>query len=140
MTKTVYFTTGNLHKFEVAKMFFGTALNIEQIDLDIDEVQSDDQDYVAKLKTQKAFDILQKPVFTEDVGYYVDKYSKFPGVMTKYVVSGLGIDGIKQIVNENDTGYFLGIFAYKDRDREFLVSGKIHGHFTYWTKNIRLEK
>lgn len=51
--------------------------------------------------------------------------------MTKHVVSGLGIDGLKQIIKENDGGYFLGIFAYKDAEREFVVTEKIHGHFTY---------
>lgn len=129
--KTLYFATGNEKKMEVAKKYLGQYFNLQQADIDVDEVQSDDQEYVAIKKVRSAFEILQKPVIVEDVGYYINKYHNFPGVMTKYVINGLGIDGIKQIINENDEGYFLGIFAYKDVEREFTVVEKIHGHFTY---------
>lgn len=129
--KTLYFATGNESKIALARDYLGKYFDLQQADIDIDEIQSDNQEYVALKKVRSAFEILKKPVMVEDVGYYADKYNNFPGVMTKYVINGIGVEGIKQIIKENDRGYFLGIFAYKDFEREFTVIEKICGHFTY---------
>lgn len=126
----LHFLTTNKGKFERASKFLQPEFELQNLDIEVDEPQHEDQQYVAMKKTEQAFDIVKKPVFTQDSGYYISKYNNFPGVITKNVVFGLGKDGIAKIIDENDEGYFQTTFAYKDSKNSFTLTAKIDGKFS----------
>lgn len=128
--KKIYFATTNIYKLKYAQKFMENIINIEDVKLNIDEPQSLDQEYVACCKVNKAFEVLKKPVFCEDVGLYMEKYNSFPGVLTAYVVSGIGINGIKNLINEGDLAFYKAVIAYKDSDCNFTCETIMKGKLT----------
>lgn len=128
--KKLYFATGNAVKITRAKTHLANLYEVETIDLDTVEPQTLDQEYVAKFKVQEAFKQLKQPVFAEDVGVYIEKYNSFPGVITKFVLQGIGLDGIKKLINEGEPAYYKMILAYTDGKNEFTVSSTMKGRLT----------
>lgn len=126
----LYFCTENKTKLKLALKLLQPEFEIENINIPIDEPQSDDQQYVATKKTEQAFNIIKKSLFTQDWGCYISKYNNFPGVITKNVVYGLGKYGLAKIIDENDDGYFQTTFAYKDDIKSFVLTAKIMGKFS----------
>lgn len=126
----LYFCTENKTKLKRALKLLQPEFEIENVNIPIDEPQSDDQQYVAIKKTEQAFNIIKKPLFTQDWGCYISKYNNFPGVITKNVVYGLGKYGLAKIIDENDDGYFQTTFAYKDDINSFVLTAKIMGKFS----------
>ena len=89
--KKLCFATSNPFRLSSAQTYFKDKFDIEGIKLNIDEPQTLDQEYVAKYKVNKAFEILRKPVFCEDVGLYIEKYNDFPRVLTAFILKGIGV-------------------------------------------------
>lgn len=81
------FLTGNAVKFELAQRVFNSyGLPLVQMTLDLPEVQSLDVVEVASLAAEDGARQLEGlPVFTSDVGYYIEALNGFPGPMIKFV-------------------------------------------------------
>jgi non-canonical purine NTP pyrophosphatase (RdgB/HAM1 family) len=126
----INFVTTNPFKLEAAKLHLEPALQIEGIKLDLIEPQSNDQEYVAKHKIEQAFNLVKKPVMVEDLGVYIEKYNQFPGILTKFILSGIGIEGIEKLIEEGEPAYYKSTIIYKDEKCEFLVSHKMKGVLT----------
>ncbi|HBL98764.1 TPA: hypothetical protein DDZ86_03920 [Candidatus Dependentiae bacterium] len=112
--KTLYFATGNPGKFSDVKRFielYAPHITLEQFSEDIPEIQSYDQKAVARAKALYAWQHLQKPVLVDDAGIYFERYTLFPGVLTKYVYKGLGVEGIRRLFEPGDRAYFLLYFV-----------------------------
>ena len=81
--KILYFITGNKGKFLEAKQ------KLQQKDLGYPEIQAESLNDVALqgvLHIQKKF---KKPFILEDAGLFIETLHGFPGVYSKYVVSGV---------------------------------------------------
>jgi len=128
--KKIYFSTGNPFKLKNAKKHLGDIFDVHGIDLHTPEPQSLDQKYVAEYKLREAFEKLNSPVFVEDLGLYINKFNQFPGVITAYVLKGIGLDGIKKLINENEPAFYQTTVAYKDENLEIFVTTKMEGHLT----------
>lgn len=79
----LYFVTGNKGKVEEAMSILG--LPIQIADIDLDEVQSLDPEYVIRKKVEAAYSVLRKPVFVDDVSLHVEAWEGFPGPLVKHV-------------------------------------------------------
>lgn len=115
--KNILYVTSNNGKFlEVERYVKRCAphINLIRVDLDIEEIQSMNLHAVAMDKAQKAWNQLRVPLLIDDAGIYFNRWHKFPGVLTKFVVQGLGMDGIKRLIDEGDTGYFQLWLVYAD--------------------------
>lgn len=129
--KKLYFLTGNKTKLARIQRILSSYLDIENINIEVDEPQSNDQAYVAITKANEGFKIIKKPLFAQDCGFYISKYNSFPGVYTKSLVDGIGIKGLAKLIDEGDEGYYQTTFAYKDDDNEFCVSTKVYGTYSF---------
>ncbi len=138
MIKNIYFATGNEVKLKDAQKRIGTDIVLKQAKLEIVEPQSLDQEYVCMQKTREAFKILNKPVFCEDSGLYIKKYNNFPGVLTKFVLKGIGLGGIEKLIEEDEPAYYFDVIVYKDAEREFIVSTKQNGRLTKKNKSKKI--
>lgn len=126
----INFVSTNPFKIKRAKENFEPEIKVEGVGLELIEPQSNDQEYVARYKADQAYDLIKKPVIVEDVGIYIKKYNDFPGILTKYILSGIGIDGIEKLIEEGEPAFYKSTFAYKDSEREFIVSCVMEGTLT----------
>lgn len=102
----IRYVTGNSYKFAtVARYLECCAPEIKLISAsgyDLDEIQNSDQRIVALDKARKAWNLIKKPLLVDDDGIYFEKYHDFPGVFTKYIYEGLGVDGLYTLVEQGD--------------------------------------
>lgn len=85
MQKLVY-VTGNKGKFLSAQLALEKFnIELEQVELDIPEPQSDSIEDVAIAKAKLAYEKLQKPLFVNDSGWFVTALNGFPGPYMKYI-------------------------------------------------------
>jgi XTP/dITP diphosphohydrolase len=115
--KHLFYVTSNSGKFAEVEQFLkrhAPEIALTRVDMDIPEIQSMDQQAVAIDKAQKAWNKLKSPLLIDDAGIYFDRWNQFPGVLTKYVFQGLGMEGVKRLIDAGDTGYFALWLVYVD--------------------------
>lgn len=132
--KTIAYVTSNNGKFlEVQRYLQRHApdINLIRANVDIEEMQSMDQHAIALDKAQKAWDQLKTPLLIDDAGIYFNRWHEFPGVLTKFVCKGLGMDGIKRLIDDGDTGYFKLWLVYADEQGIlYPFEGRCDGQLT----------
>ena len=125
------YVTGNNGKFEEVRNFLAqekSPIELEQKSLPIFEIQSLDQKAVALDKARQAYAILKKPLIVDDAGIYFPKYNSFPGVFTRFVYDGIGMEGTFKLVNPGDTMYFLLYLVFIDaHGTEHVFEGRSDG-------------
>lgn len=85
--KKLVFVTGNPRKFLSAENFFKKSeYELVQKPLEITEIQSESIEEIAKDKAEKAFKVLQKPLFVNDTGWYIEALRGFPGPFMHFMV------------------------------------------------------
>ena len=115
--KTILYVTSNNGKFLEVERYIKRhvpEINLVQANIDIEEIQSMDQYAVAMDKAQKAWDQLKAPLLIDDSGIYFNRWHQFPGVLTKFIYKSLGMDGLKRLIDEGDTGFFRLWLVYAD--------------------------
>ncbi len=91
---------------------FAPNLTLTPVSIDFVEPQITNQVEIALSKAKQAYQIYQKPLLVDDVGFYISKYNNFPGTVTGIVSRGLGFEGIKRLYDEGDTGYLRIVMVY----------------------------
>lgn len=135
MKKEIYYVTSNDGKFEEVSMYlkdrtFSPA--VIQARIELDEIQSYDQQHIALDKARQAWNHIKKPVLVDDSGIYFDKYHKFPGTMTKFLYKGVGMKGVLKLVEPGDKAHFLLSLVYCDGPESFEVfEGRCDGHVVF---------
>lgn len=119
--------TGNKGKVEELEDILKIPLEIA--DIDIDEVQSMDLEYVSKRKTEEAFKILKKPVITDDVGVFIEVWNNFPGPFVKYANQILGLKKILNLLkNEKNRNVIVrSAVSYHDGKKIHTFIGEVKG-------------
>ncbi len=77
----LYFITGNVHKFSEAKKVLQ---DIEQVNFDLDEIQSMDSKEIIAHKLKQAMLKHNGPLFCEDVSLCISSFNGFPGPLVKW--------------------------------------------------------
>lgn len=116
-TTRIAFVTGNAGKFATAREHLASlGVELEQVALDLDEIQSSSVQEVALHKAQQAFRVLRQPVIIEDSGFYIDELNGFPGPSVKFVIKSLGAEGIARLADQTATRtcHFQGVLVYID--------------------------
>lgn len=105
----MYYATSNSDKFETVFQYLernAPHIILKPCTQDFPEIQSYDQKAVALDKARQAWEFLKKPVLVDDAGIFFEKYRDFPGVLTKYVYRGIGLDGLRKLVVPGDKATF----------------------------------
>lgn len=128
---TITFVTGNKVKLQEAQRFISIE-NVKVVGekLELLEIQSLNQKEVVSHKARQAFNALNKPVLVDDTGFYIDAYSGFPGTLTKYVNSSLGIEGLTKLYEEGQVGHFLTLVCFFNGEKEVMAEGILNGKLT----------
>ncbi|MFW9894179.1 MAG: RdgB/HAM1 family non-canonical purine NTP pyrophosphatase [Candidatus Thorarchaeota archaeon] len=132
---TIYFVTGNTHKFNEGLEFFTNAnvsFKLRQKDIETVEIQAKTLKDVALFKLNSVKPKIESSFFIEDAGFFVDIPLKgFPGVYSSYVLNTIGNEGILRLINdfENTKAHFSAIISlyFKPLDTIKLFEGIVSG-------------
>ena len=131
MKKIVYYVTSNVAKFEEVQEFLAQHhcphLELRHESIDLQEIQTLDQQFLARDKARKAWEVLKKPVLIDDGAIYFARYNNFPGPLAKFVAQGLGFEGLKRIIDDGDRATRVLFLAYCDGNEPVLFEGRSEG-------------
>lgn len=128
--KDLVFATTNKGKVEEAHAILGVPVEIAQLELD--EVQSMDMEYVSKRKTEAAYQILKRPVITDDVGVFIEAWNGFPGAFAKFLLDSVGNNKILELLkNETNRNVIVkSALGYHDGSSVHVFIGEVKGVLT----------
>ena len=118
------YVTGNYGKyFAMKRRLDNQGIDIEWAELETDEPEVDDVAVVSKEKARQAYDILQKPCFVMDSGFYVEAYPGkpgYPGAMVKRSGVAENVEALLDAMRgvENRRCKFMDCLTFYD-GREF---------------------
>jgi XTP/dITP diphosphohydrolase len=125
--KKLFIATQNKDKLREAEAIL--KIPIEAVDINIDEPQSLDLEYVVKKKVEEAYRILKKPVIVDDVSFEIEAWNGFPGPLIKFLLSTVGnkklLELLKNEKNRNVTA--LGAVGYHDGKKAYTFIGEVRG-------------
>ena len=124
MTRELYYVTGNTGKFGEVKEFIDQAhgdIDLKQIDIDLVEHQTLDQQAIAIEKAKQAWRVVQKPLLVDDAGVYFEAYHRFPGTLTKFVYQGIGFKGILKLIEDDHRAYYQIYLVYIDGPDSYQI-------------------
>src|SRR3989344_9253219 len=99
---------------------------LEQIDLELDEIQSLDIEEIARKKAEEAFRIIKKPLIVDDVGLYLNVWKGFPGPLTKFLEKSSGY--LHMLRNEaNRRAVVKAVIGYHDGKKVHTFLGEVEG-------------
>lgn len=112
--KKLYLASGNPEKVREAEAIL--KIPIEIANIETDEVQSMDLDYVTRRKAEEAFKIVKSPLIVDDVGFEIEAWNSFPGPLVKFLFKSLGNAGVlKLLENEKNRNVKVqAIVGYHD--------------------------
>ena len=88
----LHFVTSNPNKFrELSELL---ELNLSQIEIDLQEIQTTDLHELVKFKIRKAYEYAQAPVIVEDTSLYFVAWNELPGPLVKFFLKNLGLSGM----------------------------------------------
>ncbi len=134
------YVTGNYGKYlSVKNQFENNGLTINYFTCDLSEPDVNDISYISKIKAKKAYEILNKPVFVADSGFYINNYPNNPGYPGAFVKrSGVSsnmqklLDDMKNV--KDRSCYFLDCLTYYDGNEFYQFYGESKGNLSYEVK------
>ena len=129
----LFFASSNEHKFQEAERILANlGMQINLFKTTLEEIQSNNLNYIAEKKAIYAYDLIQKPVIIEDDGLFINALDGFPGPYSSYVYDTIGNKGIMNLLENSEVrdAKFVSIIAYCDSDCvvklfESSIPGKI---------------
>ncbi len=141
--KTIIFSSGNRGKLEEVRQFFSDLdvdiLSVKDLSLDNFDVVEDKDTLEgnAEKKARELFDIVKKPVFSDDTGLFVDALGGAPGVYSaRYAGEDADfqanrtkilkeLDGVKF---EDRKAHFRTVISYIDENgKNHFFEGRVDG-------------
>lgn len=133
----IIFVTGNKGKLASAKKCFKNYdVNFASCDLDINEPDINDIEFISKHKVLEAYKKLNKPCIALDAGFYIPNYPNkpnFPGAFPKReLLNKIGISGLlKEMEGVKDRQcFFKECLSYYDGSELKQFFGYTHGQIS----------
>jgi len=123
----LYFVTGNADKFREIQALIP---NIQQLELDLDEIQSLDPQVVIEHKLDQAAQHHDGEFIVEDTSLSLDCLGGLPGTLVKWFGKAMDWPGLADLAarydNQNATA--RTVIGYRDaQGRNHYVSGELRG-------------
>lgn len=140
------YITGNYGKYiSVKEKFERVGITIDYYKCDLDEPEINDIEVISREKAKQAFELLKKPIFVADSGFYIEDYPNKPGYPGAFVKrSGISSDIenllliMKDIPNRNC--YFLDCLTFYDGSEFSTFYGISKGTLSYELKGNDIKK
>jgi XTP/dITP diphosphohydrolase len=114
-SKTVFFATGNINKFNEARSILSTyGFAVALLRVKDCEIQSDSLKEIAQTSVINAFKQSNLPIFVEDAGLFIDALGGFPGPYAAYVYKTIRNSGILRLMEgvKDRRAKFRSVIAY----------------------------
>ncbi len=123
----LYFVTGNAGKFREIKAILP---DIEQLDLDLDEIQSLNPQAVIEHKLAQAAAHHDGEFIVEDTSVIYNCLNGLPGTLNKWFMQQLGVEGLADLVHRYDDHSAVARAAIGYRDsagQDHYFVGEVKG-------------
>lgn len=139
MSSSVFFASSNKNKFkEVDNITSKFGLKIKFLKSNLQEIQSDTLEEIARHKAMQAFSICSKPVIVEDAGLFIKSLNGFPGPYSSFVFKTIGNKGILHLVCKPRSASFRSIIAYCEKKGDVhLFSAAVKGIISKKEQGLR---
>jgi XTP/dITP diphosphohydrolase len=121
----ITFVTGNKQKVEYLRQACEPfSIPVEQLELEIDEIQSEDPEKVAIYKAKDAYRLAKRPVIVQDTFWSIAALGGFPGAYMAHVTKWFKPeDWLALMANKNDrTVTNTGVIVYYDGKKTKIFS------------------
>lgn len=129
--KKLIFVTSNKHKFEEAQELFQLhGIVIEQLIPTSPRIQNNDLENIARLALMGEISIINKPMFLEYEGLFIDELNGFPGPISSFVQQKIGNKGILRLMLSviNRSAKFQSVVAFCEPGGEpYFFNGVTNG-------------
>lgn len=98
----ILLVTGSAHKLEEWQRLMPPEITLDSVNLDLDELQSDDPMVIATDKAKRAYQEVGQPVIIEDVSAGLVELEGLPGPFIKFFIKRLGQDALYQLAGRKD--------------------------------------
>lgn len=99
--QTLAFATGNAKKFEYCRAACAEAdIQLDQLELEIDEIQSDNPEKIAIAKAREAHRLSRRPVLANDLFWSIVALKGFPGAYAKEVDAWFSTDDFLKLMDD----------------------------------------
>jgi inosine triphosphate pyrophosphatase len=124
----IVLVTGNPNKLREWQQMMPSAIDLESVDVDLVEVQSDDPEEIVTDKAKRAYAHVGKPVIVEDVDAGLEKLDGLPGPFIKFFNKKLGKDALFKLAGREGEKAMVGCTAaYYDGEKMIIVRGEVNG-------------
>lgn len=140
------YITGNYGKYiSVKEKFEKSGIEINYFKCDLDEPNINDIKIISKEKARQAFELLGKPLFVADSGFYIENYPNnpgYPGAFVKRSGVSSNIDQLLQTMkNVNDRScYFLDCLTFYNGSEYQQFFGVSKGTLSYEPRGVENKK
>ena len=90
--------TSNLGKLKEFKIYLEPDIKINHIEMEYEELRSDNPEEIAKESAKRLAEELKKTVVVEDSGLFIRALNDFPGTCSKYIHQRIGLKGILKLM------------------------------------------
>ena len=126
--KKIYLVTGNPKKLKEWQAIVPSHIQLDTLDVDLPEIQSDDPEEIVVDKVKRAYEHIGKPVVVEDVSASLEKLGGLPGPFVKFFIKRLGAGALYELAGgEGERATIACSVAYYDGDEVITVKGNIQG-------------
>jgi len=122
--------TQNKHKLvEITPLFKEYGVPFETSSLEKSEVRSDDVEVVARSAAVGAYQVVRRPVVTDDTGLYIDALNGFPRAYPAFVLNTIGKAGVLKLMDgvQDRKAKFVTAVAYCDESTTTTFVGEMLG-------------
>ena len=126
--KHIYLVTGNQKKLREWQAIVPQDIQLDTLDVDLPEIQSDDSLEIVTDKAKRAYEHVGKPVVVEDVSAGLEKLGGLPGPFVKFFMKRLGQGALYELAGkEGEKATVSCSVAYYDGQNLVTVRGDIEG-------------
>ncbi len=142
----ITYVTSNKGKYlNVKNHFDKNNIELEYFNYDLNEPDINDIKIISKAKVTQAYEILKKPCFVADSGFYIEDYPNnpnYPGAFVKRSGISTNIDKLLETLKDttNRKAYFLDCLTYYDGKKYKTFYGKSEGTISYDIRGNKTEK
>ncbi len=139
--KTIFFATGNLHKYEEASDLLSKyGIRITRVNVKTVEIQANSVEDVAIFSVMQASKMGFLPILVEDAGLFINVLKGFPGPFSSYVYRTIGTKGVlKLLEGEKDrfSEFRSSVAFYASNGLKKCFSGVVAGRISEWERGTR---
>lgn len=144
--ETLTYVTGNYGKYcSVKRHFEDNGVDVEFFKNDAKEPNINDIEIISRAKVKEAYDILGKPCFVADSGFYIDAYPDNPGYPGAFVKRSGVSSNISKLLEDmkdvkNRKCRFLDCLTFYDGEEYHTFYGVCEGTLAYEIRGTKTKE